>query len=84
MLSPGAFYECKSIKELTIPASVTSVNIATFAGMEKLETIRFEGDDFGELPEYVFDGTKNVTIICKKDGKMAEYAEKNKIKYTVE
>ncbi len=82
-IGPCAFYECKAVKELHVPAGVTNFGIAAFAGMESLVSLRYLGEA-EDIPDYLFDGTENVVIRCKKGGKMAEYAKENDIKYTVE
>ena len=83
MVGPCAFYECKGVRELRIPDGVENFGIAAFAGMKSLEKLYYYGDADG-IPDYLFDGTENVTVYCKKGSEMAKFVKENDIKYTEE
>ena len=50
----GAFQACLSLKEITIPESVTYLGPATFTRCDSLQKVTFLGDAPAYIGEYVF------------------------------
>ncbi len=59
-----AFSECSGLTEVTIPASVTSIEFAAFRDCSNLTKITFEGNAPGTLGGSAFSGVASNATVC--------------------
>ena len=51
-----AFYDCESLKEVTLPKSIVSMGNGVFQNCSGLETVKFRSMEFSEIPDDTFSG----------------------------
>ena len=58
----GSTFASTNIKNVTIPASVTTMGTSVFSGLKELQSVAFaEGSKLTALPNNTFDGAKSLT-----------------------
>lgn len=62
-----AFYDCESLKEVTLPKSIVSMGNGVFQNCSGLETVKFRSMEFSEIPDDTFSGCTSLNKITLSD-----------------
>ena len=62
-----AFYDCESLKEVTLPKSIVSMGSGVFQNCSGLETVKFRSMEFSEIPDDTFSGCTSLNKITLSD-----------------
>jgi hypothetical protein len=72
-IEKGTFELCRSLTSVTIPASVTSIEIRAFANCPALRSITVQNPTPPELEEYVFYDIRRTATIYVPKGSIEAY-----------
>lgn len=77
VIGDSAFFRCKNLKSVYIPESVRVIGRWAFHGCNRLERIEILHDP-DEIGPWIIN--KSCTIVCQRDSKADEYAQKSGFK----